>query len=470
MDSDFVRSDAPTEPLRGISGPSTRREAQPAPRPARPAEWAPGLVLPCVTFAAAGVAAATAGGAVLPSVVYAALLLAGIQAAGLNRLRICLRVADQAYPVIAAVAISALVMLPWLHPRAAIKLGVISAALVLASRAMACAALAAAHRRGRLMQATVIVGAGTTGAHLCELMLAHPEFGLRPVGFVEHGPARRDLSLPYLGAPEHLALIVARYRIRRVVVSYTSGKDEDLVAALRSDKMQAADVCVVPRLYEIGAGIPRGYLDEIWGIPLLPLRRRGTRRAAMLAKRSVDIAASALLLVLAAPVLLALAVVIRLWTDHDPIFRQARVTGQGREASVLKLRTLPASAAGNPDTSWGIGVQPSSPLCGWLRATHLDELPQLVNVLRGEMSLVGPRPERPYFATKFGRDIQRYDDRGRMPAGITGWAQVHGLHGDTSIAERARFDNQYIEYWSLWLDLTILARTTGGLIRRPRRP
>ena len=100
----------------------------------------------------------------------------------------------------------------------------------------------------------------------------------------------------------------------------------------------------------------------------------------------------------------------------------------------------------------------------WLRATHLDELPQLMNVLRGEMSLVGPRPERPYFAERFGREIPRYGDRNRMLAGITGWAQVHGLHGDTSIDERARFDNQYIEYWSPWLDVVILARTFAASI------
>jgi len=132
---------------------------------------------------------------------------------------------------------------------------------------------------------------------------------------------------------------------------------------------------------------------------------------------------------------------------------------------IWKLCTLAGHA--DPDTSWTVPARQSTRLCRCLRRTHLDELPQLVNVLRGEMSLVGPRPERPHFTERFGSDIPGYRDRTRMPAGMTGWAQVHGLHGDTSIADRARFDNRYIECWSLWLDLVILARTLGAMCRRP---
>jgi lipopolysaccharide/colanic/teichoic acid biosynthesis glycosyltransferase len=221
---------------------------------------------------------------------------------------------------------------------------------------------------------------------------------------------------------------------------------------------------VIPRLYELGVAVPRAYLDDIWGIPLIPLRRLGHSRAGMWLKRLFDVVVAGALLIAAAPVLLVLAAAVRLQTGQSPLFRQVRVTGQDRTASIMKLRTLADHP--HPDTSWTAAAQESSVLGRWLRVTHLDELPQLVNVLRGEMSLVGPRPERPYFAEQFSHDIPRYSDRTRMPAGITGWAQVHGLHGDTSMFERARFDNQYIEYWSPWLDVIILARTLAASISR----
>jgi lipopolysaccharide/colanic/teichoic acid biosynthesis glycosyltransferase len=123
---------------------------------------------------------------------------------------------------------------------------------------------------------------------------------------------------------------------------------------------------------------------------------------------------------------------------------------------IMKLRTISCPDA---DSQWAVPVESCSTMGRWLRATHLDELPQLFNVIRGDMSLVGPRPERPYFTSRFARVIPHYDDRHRTRTGMTGWAQVHGLTGDTSIPERVRFDNHYIEHWSVWLDMVIMART-----------
>jgi lipopolysaccharide/colanic/teichoic acid biosynthesis glycosyltransferase len=174
-----------------------------------------------------------------------------------------------------------------------------------------------------------------------------------------------------------------------------------------------------------------------------------------------------MLFAVAAPLMLALAVAVQLRTGQAVLFRQVRVTGKGRVAPIIKLRTL--TAHDDPETRWT--AEEHSSLGRWLRATHLDELPQLVNVMRGELSLVGPRPERPYFSERFNREIPRYADRTRMPAGMTGWAQVNGLNGDTSIFERARFDNYYMEYWSVWMDLAILVRTVATVVSggRPAR-
>jgi lipopolysaccharide/colanic/teichoic acid biosynthesis glycosyltransferase len=288
---------------------------------------------------------------------------------------------------------------------------------------------------------------------------------MRVAGFLDSGLPRRDLAEPWLGRPGDLSRVTSALGIRRVIICFSEARDEDLVAVLRGCRGLPADVCVVPRLYEVGLGVPRACLDEAWGIPLIPLRRIGHGPASRGFKRLFDVVVAAVLLIAALPLLAVLAVALRLQTGQSPLFRQRRVTGSGREASVLKLRTI-ADSPGS-DTTWSVDPGQCTRLARWLRASHADELPQLINVLRGEMSLVGPRPERGFFAEQFGRQVPRYRDRDRMRGGLTGWSQVHGLHGDTSIAERSRFDNQYIEYWSPWLDLVILARTVGSALARP---
>jgi lipopolysaccharide/colanic/teichoic acid biosynthesis glycosyltransferase len=240
-------------------------------------------------------------------------------------------------------------------------------------------------------------------------------------------------------------------------VCFPAARDEDLVPLVRACRPLPVDVCVVPRLYELGAALPRGYLDELCDIPLVPLRRLGHGRLGAGAKAAFDVAGATALLVAVTPVLLALAVAVRRDGGGPALFRQTRLTRSGATMELLKLRSMIDHP--DSDTRWAVLPEQTTSLGRWLRRTHLDELPQLLNVLRGEMSLVGPRPERPYFAARFGLQIPRYVDRHRMRTGLTGWAQVHGLHGDTSIADRVRFDNFYIEHWSPWMDLVILART-----------
>jgi exopolysaccharide biosynthesis polyprenyl glycosylphosphotransferase len=423
-------------------------------------------VTDAAALTAAAVAATVAGGGPgpLPCALFAFGMLAILGAGGQHRLRICLRVTDQAGRLLTAAALP-LPALLWWQQAAARQLGWLalwSAGLVLLARALVCAVLRAAHRRGLFTERALVIGSGTFGAYLAELMRQHPETGLRPVGFLDDTP-RPDLTLPTLGTVAELPELVHRLAIRRVVIAYSTCRDEDLVSLLRASRPLPADVCVVPRLYEIGAAVPRACMDEIWGIPLIPLRHFGTLPAGAATKRAFDLAVALPLLVLTAPLMLLFAAVVRLRTGGPALFHQVRVTGEGRVAPITKLRTVTDQP--DSDTRWTVeGVQ-STPLGRWLRRTHADELPQLASVVRGDLSLVGPRPERPYFADQFGRDIPRYADRTRMQAGATGWAQVHGLNGDTSIFERARFDNYYIEYWSLWLDLAVLARTVVAAAR-----
>jgi lipopolysaccharide/colanic/teichoic acid biosynthesis glycosyltransferase len=247
--------------------------------------------------------------------------------------------------------------------------------------------------------------------------------------------------------------------------------DDDLVSALRAECRCRADVYVVPPMHELASAMPAGCMDEIWGIPLLPLRRSGLETSGALVKRAFDLIVGCALLMAAAPLLLILVAVEFLDRTRPVMFRQERVTRFGRIMRIMKLRTI---SSPDPDSEWSVPVESCSAIGRWLRATHLDELPQLFNVIRGDMSLVGPRPERPFFTARFAETVPHYDDRHRTRAGLTGWAQVHGLTGDTSIPDRTRFDNYYIEHWSLWMDLVIMARTLAepllGVLRARQTP
>ena len=392
---------------------------------------------------------------------YCCATLLAMSVSGLHRLRICLRMSDQLGRILAAVLSPLLILLPWLPGPAALRLVLWSAGLVLCARALACTALRAARRRDYLTEPALLVGAGQTGQQIAGLLREHPELGLRPQGYLDAAALSTRLDLPVLGTPRELAEVAAARHIRRVIVCFPGGRDEDLLTVLRQCRSLGVDTCVVPRLHELGAAVPRACLDEVWGIPLVPLRP-GHGIVARTLKRTFDIVGAAVLLALAAPLLVVLGLMIRLSDTGPVLFRQVRVVRTARLAKIFKLRTL--AERGNSDTCWVVPTFELTPLARWLRSTHLDELPQLVNVLRGDMSLVGPRPERPYFTDRFSREIPRYDARHRMRGGLTGWAQVHGLHGDTSVHERVRLDNAYIENWSIWLDAVILAATFTSLI------
>ncbi|MGH2684989.1 MAG: exopolysaccharide biosynthesis polyprenyl glycosylphosphotransferase, partial [Actinomycetota bacterium] len=221
---------------------------------------------------------------------------------------------------------------------------------------------------------------------------------------------------------------------------------------------------VLPRFFELGVA-PRGAdADDVWGIPLMRLSRRALRSPAWRVKRAFDVVVASVALVLTSPVFLVLGALVKLSSRGPVFFRQRRVGQRGVEVDILKFRSMRPNE--ESDLQWTVRDDDRVTRIGrLLRRTSLDELPQLINIVKGDMSLVGPRPERPFFVDQFGEAVPRYGDRHRVPVGLTGWAQVHGLRGDTSIEDRARFDNQYIEHWSLWKDVSILLRTAREVAR-----
>ena len=364
----------------------------------------------------------------------------------------------------------------WLF--AAVYLGVARAVLVSARRQ-------AMHTEA-LQTPTLIVGAGMIGTHLVKRLAGEPGYGLRPVGFLDADPLpRRDrgagLPLPVLGGLDQLQTAIARTGARHVILAFSGERDHDLVAKVRQCEALGVGVSLVPRLYE--AINERTSLDHVGGLPLLTLHSIDPRGWQFAIKHSLDRTGALVGLLLAAPVMIAVAVAVRLSSPGPILFRQRRVGRDGREFDVLKFRTMqmaPEATTGGFELPDGVapggieGADRRTTVGKLLRDLSLDELPQLINVLRGDMSLVGPRPERPEYVARFARDIARYEDRHRVKSGITGWAQVHGLRGQTSIDDRVEWDNYYIQNWSLRLDLRILVLTIAEMFRSrdsvPSRP
>jgi exopolysaccharide biosynthesis polyprenyl glycosylphosphotransferase len=343
------------------------------------------------------------------------------------------------------------------------------------ARAMLVSVRSQAGRIESLATPTLIVGAGVIGAHLVKRLIDEPGYGLRPVGFLDANPLpapdSTGGSVPVLGGPEDLAPTIALTGARHVILAFSGEPDHVLVAKVRQCEALGVEVSLVPRLYE--AINERTTLDHVGGLPLLTLRSIDPRGWQFAIKHGFDRTLAAIALVIASPVMLAIAIAVRTTSPGPILFRQRRVGRDGREFDVLKFRTMvdaPPAADGFelPDGLAPGGVEGSdrrTPLGRVLRDLSLDELPQLFNVLRGDMSIVGPRPERPEFVARFALDVARYEDRHRVKSGITGWAQVHGLRGQTSIADRVEWDNYYIQNWSLRLDLRIVLMTVVEILR-----
>ena len=348
--------------------------------------------------------------------------------------------------------------------------------------ASGCAGRGAVHRRRRTAlasrpRAALVVGGAATAQGVASALLRHPGCGVRPVGIVTGDPAGTTgpgLGLPVLSTAEDARRAVVQNGVRDVLAVDPAVRPRQavLLRTLAESGCTVWELAAGPQAYphpdprpDAYAGALSRHRIRIAGFSCRPLEPL-TRRPGGAGKRALDVTVSGLLLLLLSPLLLACATVLRAVGGPGVLFRQERIGRDGAPFTLLKFRTHRPADEHESATRWSVAGDHRMPwFCRFLRRASLDELPQLWNVFRGEMSLVGPRPERPYFVAQFSRTYPGYAARHRAPAGITGLAQINGLRGDTSIEDRARFDNAYIDDWSLWQDVCILLRTAAALVR-----
>jgi exopolysaccharide biosynthesis polyprenyl glycosylphosphotransferase len=337
-------------------------------------------------------------------------------------------------------------------------------ALVTAGRLAHGRLRAALQARGWGRDRVLVIGTGDVARMILHKILGNPSLGYEVVGSVAaDGDPAAALPVPVLGHARDLASLIEQHRADEVIIALPEATHQDILMLISECERGRATIRVYPDLFQIMAG--QVGIGDLGGLPLLTVRDialRGWRRGA---KRLLDIAGAGATLVLLSPLMLLTTILIKLDSRGPVFYVQERMGLDARPFPILKFRSMRQDAeTGGP--GWTRHDDPRITRLGnILRRLNVDELPQLINVLVGEMSLVGPRPERPVYVAQFRRSIPRYMDRHREKAGMTGWAQVNGLRGDTSIAERTKYDLWYIENWSLLLDIKILIRTLFSIFR-----
>ena len=319
-------------------------------------------------------------------------------------------------------------------------------------------------RRRITTHRTVLIGGRGLSAELAQVLREHPGYGLEVVGFVDDASAcEAEAVVPRLGSVADVERVVTDVRADVLLVADGDFPERALLDAVRTPGCLPCDLLVVPRLHHFHT--QTGLADHIGSIPVMRIRTPNLAGPAWSIKRGFDVVVASVLLIVLAPAIALLMLAVRLEGGPGVIFRQPRVGRDGQLFDCLKLRSMRPADGHESATNWSIAHDDRVGKVGrFLRRSSLDELPQLWNILRGDMTLVGPRPERPHFVREFSVAYDRYEHRHRVRAGLTGLAQVSGLRGDTPIADRARYDNYYIENWSLWLDVKILLRTFSEVL------
>ncbi len=303
----------------------------------------------------------------------------------------------------------------------------------------------------------IVVGSGEVARSIIRQIQFNPELGYGIVGAVNGDSTKYVEGIPIIGHPEELPQIIDSYNVDEVIIALPEASHKDLVQFIAWCQRSRVSIKIYPDVFAYMAGGMS--VDELGGMPLLSVRDVALRGWKLSLKRSVDLVGALVGLVVLSPLMLLTALLVKLDSRGPAFFSQERCGLDGRPFQVIKFRTMRSDAeAAGP--GWTVENDPRVTALGrWMRKTNWDELPQLINVLLGQMSLVGPRPEQVVFVEKFREYIPRYMERHLEKAGLTGWAQVNGLRGDTSLEERTKFDLWYVENWSIWLDMKIIIRT-----------
>ncbi len=361
----------------------------------------------------------------------------------------------------------------------AVRLWLFAAVYVSAGRAGLLLAQKRSRQYGFAMERTLIIGAGNVGTLVWRRLKDHPELGFLPVGFLDKEPlnvAAQDPEMQVFGASWNLERVVEMHGIQQVVLAFSSAPHEVLLDLVARCERLGLDVSIVPRLFERMPS--RVDVTHVGGLPLLHLRPANPRGLQYGIKYALDRVIAVTAIVLLLPVLAVISIAVLISLGRPILYKQRRVGLDGKPFMMIKFRSMlqapeehgePAPRPNAETAPGGVeGVDRRTRVGAFLRKSSLDELPQLVNIARGEMTFVGPRPERPEFAEYFDENVYRYGERQRVKGGLTGWAQIHRLRGQTSLAERVEWDNYYIENFSLWLDVKIVLLTVPEVFRGTR--
>ena len=315
-------------------------------------------------------------------------------------------------------------------------------------------------RHGRFLRSVLIVGAGPLGREVAQTLRGHPELGLRVVGFLDDQlpVGERVEGREVLGGYDAVRPVVQAHRVGQIFVALPLEAYQELMKILNTLEGELVDIKVVPDILQFIT--LRSTVEELDGLPIIGLSESPITGWPRVAKRVLDLACASLGLILLSPLLALITVAIKLSSPGPVLYRQERMGLDGRRFRIYKFRTMREGAEDETGPVWASADDRRKTRIGpILRELSLDELPQLWNVFRGEMSVVGPRPERPYFVDQFKAHVPQYMLRHKVKSGMTGWAQINGWRGQSSIERRIEYDLYYIENWSLAFDLKILILT-----------